>query len=317
MIARDQIVYISGQFRGEYRGELIDASLGASNQKTYGVEILPNAVVADARLANETNRPDANSNLIKFENVKDVNVYLQSDTGSDVLITKEHFTDIIISQYSISDSGKDGHQTHGVITGTFFGTIRPIGNNVKNITERITSIPVNQVAEPVSAGINTTLPILPKLPSWRWRSCLFQLLQLLGLLLLLLFLLSKCNSCRPTETLPLPMLDSISEEYTDTMLLQHSNAYITFNDWDRADNDRITVKLNEDIIAKNILIGKALQTFQINQLHKGNNRLEIIPTAFGKGNCTVNVEIGDSRNIFRFNCNIKKGETVVKNILVR
>lgn len=56
---------------------------------------------------------------------------------------------------------------------------------------------------------------------------------------------------------------------------------VIFSDWDRPDNDRITIKINNQIVADNMLITATPQSFQINNLHQGNNKLEIIPTALG------------------------------------
>ena len=317
MIARDQIVHISGQFSGAYQGKLFDGIKGAINQRAYEVNILPNSMLTKAHITDNSFKPSFEVDAIRLNFVSDVNVFLQSGADGPNYISKEQFYDVVITDYQISESGKDGHETHGQLTGNFYGIIRPAKVSPKQPLAPNTVSTNNMVSNTFNSPEPLPTPVLPQLPSWGWRGCWYRFFQLFGLLLCLLFLLSKCNSCRPIAPLPLPLLDSLSEEYTDTMSLQNSNAYITFNDWDRADNDRITVKLNNEVIAKNMLISNALQTIQIKQLHRGNNKLEIIPTAFGKGNCTVNVEIGDSRNIFRFNCNIKKGETVIKNILVK
>ena len=286
--------------------------------KIYAVDILPNAIIEQALFTEDYRTSENTENFIKLENVVDVNVLFDKSVLPQAIDSKENFTDVVITNFFISDSGKIGNKTHGEISGTFFGCIKPLNalKEEKKIIIDSHQRPIN--TEPIVPQTNHTQPTnalpLPRL--WRMRGCFFKFLQLLGLLMLLLFMLRHCNSCNSPAPLPLPMLDSLSQDFTDTMAFQNSNTYITFNDWDKADNDRITVKINDEIIAKNVLITNALNSIQIKNLKKGNNTLEIIPTSFGRGNCTVNVEISDSQNTFRFQCNIKKGQTVKKNLSV-
>lgn len=286
--------------------------------KIYAVDILPNAIIEQALFTENYITSEITENFIKLETVVDVNVLFDKSVLPQAIDSKENFTDVVITNFFISDSGKIGNKTHGEISGTFYGCIKPLKalKEEKKIIIDSHQRPIN--TEPIVPQTNHTQPIntlpLPRL--WRMRGCFFKFLQLLGLLMLLLFMLRHCNSCNTPAPLPLPMLDSLSQDFTDTMAFQNSNTYITFNDWDKADNDRITVKINDEIIAKNVLITNALNSIQIKNLKKGNNTLEIIPTSFGRGNCTVNVEISDSQNTFRFQCNIKKGQTVKKNLSV-
>lgn len=323
MIPQDKISFIKGTFRGKYNGSLNQRQAAASLHKTYFVDILPNSVVTSAEFTDDYAEIANSRDSVRLPSLNEVNLFFDKTKIADAINSKENLSNVVITDYKIEDVGKEGIKTHGELSGTFYGTIKPPDyKEEKKEVEKIIP-PVAPISNAVETPITPTVsdvasePLAPVSRGWRMGGCLSRLLQLLGLLFLLSLLLRQCNSCNPPSPLPTPTLDSLSQDRKDTMQFQNSNATITVNDWDRPDNDRITVKVNNEVVANNLLITAAPQSIQIKNLHQGNNSLEIIPTAFGLGDCTATVEISDSKNTFRFECDIKKGETVKKNLFVK
>ena len=323
MIPQDKISFIKGTFRGKYNGSLNQRQV-ASLHKVYSVNILPNSLVSDAEFTTDYSEIANNQDSVRLSSLNEVNLIFDKSKIANAINSKEGLSNVVITDYKIENVGKEGLDTHGELSGTFYGTITPPDFKVEEKKEIEKIIPpvtpiANAVETPVATTPSSTVtePLAPISRGWNLGGCLTRLLQLLGLLFLLSLLLNKCNSCNPPAPVPTPTLDSLSQDRKDTMQFQSSNATITMNDWDRPDNDRITVKVNNEVVVNDMLITAAPKSFQIKNLHQGNNSLEIIPTAFGLGDCTATIEIGDSKNTFRFECDIKKGETVKKNLFVK
>ena len=320
MIPQDKISFIKGTFKGKYNGSLNQRQV-ASIHKIYSVNIHPNSFVSGAEFTTDYSEIANSKDSVRLPSLNEVNLIFDKSKIADSINSKESLTNIVITDYKIVNVGKDGLDTHGELSGTFYGTIAPphLKEEEKKVEKIIPPI-ANTVETPLaSTPVSDVIPKVaaPISRGWNMGGCLLRLIQLLGLLFLLSLLLNKCNSCSPPAPVPTPTLDSLSQDREDTMQFDHSQATITVNDWDRPDNDRITIKVNKEVVANDMLITAAPQTFQINNLHSGNNTLEIIPTAFGLGDCTATIEIGDSKNTFRFECDIKRGETVKKNLFVK
>lgn len=323
MIPQNKISFIKGTFKGKYKGSLNQRQAATSQHKTYFVDILPNSLVTNAKFSDDYSEMANKQDSIRLASINEVNLFFDTSKIADAVNSKETLTNVVIIDYKIEDVGKEGIKTYGELSGTFYGTIKPPNHKEeKKEIEKIVSpiiqddfIEESKVIIPASDA--EPLLALPKLRRWNMGGCLTSLLPLLGLLFLLSLLLNKCNTCNPPAPLPTPLVDSLSQDNKESMQLDGSNATIMVNDWNIQDNDRITIKVNNEIVAENMLIVKKPKTFQITNLQKGNNTLEIIPTAFGKGNVTATVEVSDIKNTFRFECNIKRGETVKKNLFVK
>jgi hypothetical protein len=94
--------------------------------KIYAVDILPNAMVEQALFTEDYSTPEITENFIKLETVVDVNVLFDKSVLPQAIDSKENFTDVVITNFFISDSGKIGNKTHGEISGTFYGSIKPL-----------------------------------------------------------------------------------------------------------------------------------------------------------------------------------------------
>ena len=88
--------------------------------KIYAVDILPNAIIEQALFTEDYRTSENTENFIKLENVVDVNVLFDKSVLPQAIDSKENFTDVVITNFFISDSGKIGNKTHGEISGTFF-----------------------------------------------------------------------------------------------------------------------------------------------------------------------------------------------------
>ena len=332
MIPSDKTSHIKGNFRGSFRGSLIQNHLYDGIQKSYSVDILPNSEVSDVELIDEYNETTKNLESIRLPQLDEVNILFDKSKLNHAIDSKEKVYNAVITNFKISESGKDSNKTYGVISGTFYGTIDPTqpisSTHVKTddfqlnetTSDRNITTPYTNVGSDLSFNKSTNWfsnIFSFGFGSWKLAGCFFRLLQIVGLLFLLSFLLRWCNSLHLPSPPPYPVLDSLSQDNKETMLLEDTGATITVNDWNRPDNDRITMKVNDVVVAKNMLITKNPQTLEINNLHKGNNSLLIIPTSFGLGAVTATVEIGDMKNTFRFKCTLKSGEVVRKNLYVK
>jgi hypothetical protein len=320
LIPQDKISFIKGTFNGKYNGYLNQSQVVTSLHKTYFVDILPNSFVTSAEFTDDYEDIANNPNSIRLPLLNEVNIFFDLSKNIHAINSKQNLSNVVINDYKIEDVGKEGIKTFGKISGTFYGTIKPPDFKVElkeleKIVPPITS--ANDIVEALLTKTDViSEPLAPVSRGWRLGGFLSKLFLLLGLLFLLSLLLRQCNNYNAPAPLPKSTLDSFSQDRKDTMQFKNLNAIITVNDWDKPDNDRITVKVNNGVVVNDMLIIEAPQSFQIKNLHQGINSLEIIPTAFGLGHCTATIEIGDSKNTFRFECDIKKGETVKKNLFV-
>lgn len=322
MIPVDKTSYIRGNFKGRYHGALILEQPIDNNQKSYNVDIHPNSEVSNVEFVEDYHTLTKNSESVRIPNLDEVNVLFDKSKLTHAVDSKEKIHHVIITDFKIVESGKDSNKTHGILTGTFFGTLYPnnsvpVENDFSVVNNPVTPSNPTLTSNSYSNKFSSWYSNLFGFGSWKLGGCLFRLLQLLGLVFLLSLLLRWCNNFHLPMPLPRTTLDSLSQDNKETMLLENQSATITVNDWNRPDNDRITLKVNDLVIAKNMLITKTPKTLEINNLHKGKNSLVIIPTSFGLGAVTATVEIGDQKNTFRFKCTIHKGEVVRKNLLVK
>ena len=320
MIPQDTISYIKGTFSGNYTGSLTQRQ-SVANHKYYTVNILFNSYVKEAELISDYTEIANTEDSIQLPSLAEVNVIFDVAKLPEAIHSKEALSNIVITNYRIERAGKAGIDTFGKLSGTFYGTIVP--PDLKEEKEEVTAIvpPVSSITEtilpPQPSGEVREEVLAPSVSeSWSLGGCLSPLIGLLGLLFLLLWLLQECNNHHPPAPIPQPVLDSLSQDHQDTIKLNNTKATITVNDWDKADNDRITIVVNDIVVAKDMTITAAPQSFQLTNLKKGNNTLEIIPTYFGVGDVTATIEISDGPHTFRFQCDIKKGEIVKRNLVV-
>lgn len=332
MIPSGKISYIKGNFSGRYRGDLMQNQLYDGVQKSYSVHIHPNSEVSDVQFIDDYTNTIKNTASVRLQHLDEVNLLFDQSKLTNAIDSKEKVYNVVITNFKISESGKDSHKTHGVISGTFYGTVDPT-ETISNAEIPTDDFPLNQNIDRENVSTNRknvdTAFSSNKSSNWffnlfglgfgTWKlgGCFFRLLQIIGLLFLLSFLLRWCNSFHLPSPLPPTAVDSLSQDNKTTMLLEGNSTTITVNDWNKPDNDRITVKINDVVVAQNMPITIAPKTLEINNLHKGNNSLTIIPTNFGLGAVTATVEIGDIKNTFRFQCTIKRGEVVHKNLYVK
>jgi hypothetical protein len=273
----------------------------------------------DAEFIDDYSKTANNQDSIKLDSLNEVNLFFDKSKLPNAVNSKEVLTNVVITEYKIEDVGKEGIKTYGRLSGIFYGTIKPPNFKKEKEIEKIVTPTIQDdfIEESTIIIPASDAELLPVIRKWNFGGCLTKSLLILGLTFLLSLLLKKCNSSSPPAPLPSPAVDSLSQDNKDKMPLDSQNATIMVNDWNIQDNDRITIKINNEVVAENLLIVKIPKTFQITNLQKGNNSLEIIPTAFGKGNVTATVEVSDLKNTFRFECNIRKGKTVKKNLFVK
>ena len=300
--------------------------------RLFDVDILPNSIITDAVVITDyTNELEISDYIMLYE-LLGVNVLFNKDIWSEAIDSKENFISVYITEHQITNYGSNGQQTYGEFTGIFYGTIdynkskNLIQNNndekigvISNGSQPTFSSQNSSNAVPVNySNLSNNRGCYSLFPRWGslW-GCLPRLFQLVMLLLLILFLLKKCNTCNKPSAVPEHVLDSLSIDNDSTYSINANTAVLIVNDWDRIDNDIITIRLNQKTLAQNIKIVRALQFINIDNLKKGNNELEIIPVSFGKGNVTAVVEITDMKNSYRFKCDIKRNEIVRKNLYVK
>lgn len=320
MIPEDRTVYVTGTFRGRYSGDpRPDSSVSAHT--IYGIDIQINSYCEQTRFIDDYREKLRDADSIRLKKLEDVNLIFDLTTHPDAIHSKEHLTQVIITDYKIDSAGKADGKTYGEISGTLYGTVRnEAAIQEEKKKEAVVRTPDASVQETVASHAESdtepaSAPVFTQAGS-SGSGCLSTILGLLLLLLLLSLLLRTCNSCNPLPPVPAPVIDSLKQEQKDTFEVKERTATITVNDWDLADSDRVTLKVNDIVVAENLTITKVPQAFEVTNLHEGTNVLEIIPIYFGQGDVTATVEISDGKNYFRFECDIKKGETVRKLIQV-
>lgn len=319
MIPADKISFIKGNFRGRYTGSL-NENVVITSYKSYPITIAQNSVVSNAELVEDYSSIGSTQDCIRLDELSGINLFFDRTKCPEGINSKETLTNILITDYKLETSGKDTLNTFGELSGIFYGMRVPpsVKQVIKEnaVVEKTVKTKDTFNAATYNIAEKDEIPPSDKKENKVGRYML-RIAQLLGLLFLLSLALRKCNSCNLPDDIPEQTIDSISKEHSDAINFDNSDASITVNDWDRPDNDRITIKLNNETIASDMLIKSAPQTIYLDHLNKGDNLLEIIPTDFGLGDVTATVELSDSKNTFRFECDIKKGQTVKKTIRVK